>query len=92
MRELELARKEFIQANVKVQNKTKIIFPKILCYYMKDCSFQIAKLLKMVIECMSETVQGAIHEFLKGKYDDCIVWSKYNSSFRYLIHKELARQ
>ncbi|KAI0502236.1 hypothetical protein KFK09_017183 [Dendrobium nobile] len=92
LRELELARKEFIQANVKVQNKTKIIFPKILCYYMKDCSFQIAKLLKMVIECMSETVQGAIHEFLKGKYDDCIVWSKYNSSFRYLIHKELARQ
>lgn len=91
MQELELARREFIQTNVKVQNKAKIILPKILCHYMKDCSFEISKLLNIVIECMPEAVQGVFHEFLREKTDDdCIVWSKYNSSFRYMIHKEVA--
>lgn len=93
--DLELARKEFIQANVKakIKNKTKINLPKILCYYMKDCSFEISKLLKMVIECVPEAAeQNVFSKCIEGRSDDCIVWLKYNSTFRFMICGDLANR
>ncbi|KAG0463233.1 hypothetical protein HPP92_021709 [Vanilla planifolia] len=90
MQELAVARKEFIQANVKVQENKKITLPKILYYYMKDMCFEVSKFLEMVIEQMPEAEQGFIQESLNGISDDCIEWLHYKSSFRYLIHRDLA--
>ncbi|KAK8936436.1 hypothetical protein KSP39_PZI011779 [Platanthera zijinensis] len=90
LRELENARTEFIRANVKARSKTKIFLPKILSYYMKDCSLEAPKLLKMVNECMLEAGQGSAGERIKKRTDDCIVWLRFDSTFRYIICRDLA--
>ncbi|KAK8963038.1 hypothetical protein KSP40_PGU010223 [Platanthera guangdongensis] len=90
LRELENARTEFIRANVKARSKTKIFLPKILSYYMKDCSLEASKLLKMVNECMLEAGQGSAGKRVEKRTHDCIVWLRFDSTFRYIICRDLA--
>eukprot|EP00268_Persea_americana_P055700 TRINITY_DN6498_c0_g2_i5.p1 TRINITY_DN6498_c0_g2~~TRINITY_DN6498_c0_g2_i5.p1 ORF type:complete len:555 (-),score=119.44 TRINITY_DN6498_c0_g2_i5:347-2011(-) len=89
--ELELAREEFIQVSVSIRKETKIILPKILYYYAKDASLDLCEIMEMVCDCMPEAQRAAIKSCLKGRPEKCIEWLSYNSSFRYLIHKELAK-
>ncbi|PKA56571.1 hypothetical protein AXF42_Ash015344 [Apostasia shenzhenica] len=91
LQDLELAMREFIQSNVKIKRKRKIIIPKILSYYMRDGSFETSKLLRVVAENMPEMEKGQIQQCLRGSCYNCIIWSQYNSSFRFMIHRDLAK-
>lgn len=85
-----MAKEEFIQARVYVHKQTKIYLPRILQYYAKDMSLAMSELLDDVGECLPVTQQNAIRNFVKGRPEKYVHWSDQTSSFRYLIHKEIA--
>ncbi|KAF6160914.1 hypothetical protein GIB67_025449 [Kingdonia uniflora] len=88
---LKLAKHEFIEASVCIYKGTKVILPKILYYFAKDISLNFEGLLEIVQSCMSESHQKDLEKCLKGKPDKCIEWSSYNSTFRYSLHRDLAK-
>ncbi|KAK6130573.1 hypothetical protein DH2020_035665 [Rehmannia glutinosa] len=90
--DLKVAKEEFIRATVYVHKQTKVYMPKILQFYAKDMSLGMAALLEVVSECLPEAQHKAIGKFVKGRPEKCVYWLEYSSSFRYLIHKEIAER
>ncbi|KAG6408462.1 hypothetical protein SASPL_131475 [Salvia splendens] len=88
--DLNIAKEEFIQATAYVHKQKRLHLPKILQYYAKDMSLSTAALLKVVGDCLPEYQQKSIDRFLKGRPEKCLCWLEESSSFRYLIHKEIA--
>uniref|UniRef100_A0A1D1YT63 Ferrochelatase n=1 Tax=Anthurium amnicola TaxID=1678845 RepID=A0A1D1YT63_9ARAE len=91
LKELEIAKDEFIQANVSMHKETKIILPKILQYYAKDASMDLSTMLEIVHDCMPEIPQKIIQRFIRGRPEKCVGWLPYKSNFRYIIHRDLAK-
>ncbi|TVU10066.1 hypothetical protein EJB05_43574, partial [Eragrostis curvula] len=87
--QLELARTEFIQANVMVR-KQVLLLPKVLHYYAKDASLELRHLVELVCESMSEAQQQEAQRCLRRRVDKCVEWLPYKSSFRYVVHRDLA--
>uniref|UniRef100_A0A5B6ZJR4 DUF547 domain-containing protein n=1 Tax=Davidia involucrata TaxID=16924 RepID=A0A5B6ZJR4_DAVIN len=88
--DLKLAKQEFIQASVYISKETKIFLPKILGYFAKDMSLSVPELLEVVNGCLSDVQQKAIRRCVKGRPDKYIHWMPQSSTFRYVIHRELA--
>ncbi|KAL3618424.1 hypothetical protein CASFOL_038745 [Castilleja foliolosa] len=88
--DLNVAKEEFIQATVYVHKETKIYLPKILCYYGIDMSIGMTELLEVVSGCLTGVRQKAIKTCVKGRPEKCVYWLEQSSSFRYLIHNEIA--
>ncbi|XP_042381534.1 uncharacterized protein LOC121974505 isoform X1 [Zingiber officinale] len=89
--DLEIARAEFIQANVSVMKETKIMLPKILHYYAKDACMELLDLLKMICSHVSDPNRKAIQACCRRKPDKFVEWSSFKSSFRYIVHTDLAK-
>lgn len=90
--ELELAKAEFVQLNVSVRKEKKIVLPKILYYYAKDANLELSGLMEMVCDRMPEAQRKAIKGCLKRRLDKCVEWSPSKSTFRYLVHRDLAKE
>ncbi|XP_010927287.2 uncharacterized protein [Elaeis guineensis] len=90
-KELELAKAEFMQANVSVRKEQKIVLPKILYYYAKDAYMELSGLMEMVCDSIPDAQRKAIKGCLKRRLDKCVEWSPYKSTFRYLVHRDLAK-
>ncbi|XP_030513425.1 uncharacterized protein LOC115727353 isoform X1 [Rhodamnia argentea] len=88
--DLKLAKEDFIQANVYIHKESKIFLPRILYYFAKDMSLTMPGLLDVVKECLSEGQQQTIQKCMKGRLDKYVNWMPHNSTFRYVIHRELA--
>lgn len=88
--DLKVAKEEFIQSTVYIHKQTKIYLPKILRYYAKDISLDMAELLEVVCGCLPVTQQKAIRKFVKGRPEKYVYWLEQSSSFRYLIEKEVS--
>ncbi|KAL3619849.1 hypothetical protein CASFOL_034761 [Castilleja foliolosa] len=89
--DLKIAKEEFIGTMVQVHHKQrKVNLPKILQYYAKDMSLGIGALLEVVAECLTWTQRDAIGIISEGRPEKCVYWLEQSSSFRYLIHKEVA--
>ncbi|KAL5221207.1 hypothetical protein ABZP36_025920 [Zizania latifolia] len=87
--QLDQARTEFIQASV-IAKKQTIFLPKILHHYAKDATLELPGLVEMACESMSEAQQKEIRQCLRRRIDKCVEWIPYKSSFRYIIHRNLA--
>ncbi|XP_041022050.1 uncharacterized protein LOC121263302 [Juglans microcarpa x Juglans regia] len=90
-RDLRLAKEEFIQTRVRIHKEMKIFLPKVLYYFAKDMSLSMHELLEVVYENLPEVRQKAIKKCMKGKVDKYIHWLPHSSTFRYVIHGELAK-
>ncbi|XP_010270620.1 PREDICTED: uncharacterized protein LOC104606899 isoform X2 [Nelumbo nucifera] len=90
--ELRVAKEEFVQVSVHIQKGMKIILPKILYYFAKDASLNLSGLLEMIHECVSETQKKSIVRCIKGRLDKHIAWAPQDSAFRYMIHRDLAKE
>ncbi|XP_010264345.1 PREDICTED: uncharacterized protein LOC104602375 isoform X2 [Nelumbo nucifera] len=93
MEELEIAKKEYLQANVVVKKSRKVFLPKLLERYAKEASITSDDLLKWV----SLNVDKKLHDLI-GKCIDCkpkrktsqiVEWLPYNTRFRYIFAKDL---
>ncbi|XP_062194739.1 uncharacterized protein LOC133897925 isoform X2 [Phragmites australis] len=83
--QLEVARTQFIQANVMVR-KQVLLLPKVLHYYAKDATLELRHLMELVCESMPEA-QRCLRV---RRIDKCVEWMPYKSSFRYVVHRDLA--
>ncbi|KAF3331236.1 hypothetical protein FCM35_KLT04590 [Carex littledalei] len=92
-KELEIAKSEFIMANVSVKKQNKILLPRMLYYYGKDASFELCDILEMICKCLPESQQRKDMEqlCLKKRVERYVEWLPYKSSFRYVVHRGLAQ-
>ncbi|EOY15853.1 Electron transporter, putative isoform 1 [Theobroma cacao] len=91
-RDLKLAMEEFIHSRVYIHKEMKIFLPKVLYHFAKDMSLDMKNVLEIVSGCVSEEQREFIQKCIKGRPDKYIHWLSQSSSFRYLIHGELAKE
>uniref|UniRef100_A0A6N2K3A7 DUF547 domain-containing protein n=1 Tax=Salix viminalis TaxID=40686 RepID=A0A6N2K3A7_SALVM len=89
--ELKVAKEEFIQSKVYVHKESKIFLPKILWYFGKDMSVDTEGVMEVISECLTQGQVKAMRKCMRGKANKCIHWLSQSSSFRYVIHGELAK-
>ena len=91
LQELKLAKQEYIQANVSIRKENKLTMPKLLYHYAKDANLELSDIIETICNSMPETRQAHMQRSSKGSLEKHIKWSPYKSTFRYLVHKELAK-
>ncbi|KAH7673992.1 Ternary complex factor MIP1 leucine-zipper-containing protein [Dioscorea alata] len=91
LQDLKLAKQEYIQANVSIRKGHKITMPKLLYHYAKDANLELSDIIETICNCMPETRQTHMQRNFKGSFDKHIKWSSYKSTFRYLVHRDLAK-
>ena len=84
--QLEAARTEFIQGSVVVR-KQALLLPKVLHYYARDAALELRHLVELVCESMPEDQRERCP---RRRADKCVEWMPYKSSFRYVVHRDLA--
>ncbi|PKU70722.1 hypothetical protein MA16_Dca025376 [Dendrobium catenatum] len=88
--ELNLAKKEYIQAKVSIQ-KSKIILPKLLYYYAKAASIELSNLIEMASCSMDADEQKAIRQCFQRNGRKSVKLSPFTTDFRFLFHRDLAK-
>ncbi|MQL70366.1 hypothetical protein Taro_002671, partial [Colocasia esculenta] len=91
LKELEIAKDEYVQSSVSVHKEAKITLPKILQYYAKDASMDLSSILEMVHSCMPEIPQKTIQRFIQGRTEKYVEWLPYKSNFKYTIRRDVAK-
>ncbi|KAH0727514.1 hypothetical protein KY289_003468 [Solanum tuberosum] len=87
--ELEVAKDDYIQANIRVHKEQKLVLPKNVESYVKEVNVSPSGLF--------ETIELALPSYLRKKFQQPkqqnlwkkIDWIPHNFSFRYLISSEL---
>jgi hypothetical protein len=88
--QLEAARTEFIRGSVAVR-KQALLLPKVLHCYARDAALELRHLVELVCESLSDAQQKQLQHGLRRRaVDKCVEWMPYKSSFRYVVHRDLA--
>ncbi|XP_008651603.1 uncharacterized protein [Zea mays] len=88
--QLEAARTEFIRGSVAVR-KQALLLPKVLHCYARDAALELRHLVELVCETLSDAQQKQLQLGLRRRaVDKCVEWMPYKSSFRYVVHRDLA--
>ncbi|KAH9327266.1 hypothetical protein KI387_007444 [Taxus chinensis] len=86
--ELEVAKKEYLQASIGFTAK-KVLIPKLLEWYMRDFAKDMESLLEWICEQLPSSLRTAVETCLKGKRDGYICQAievkPYEFDFRYLL-------
>ncbi|KAK2974999.1 hypothetical protein RJ640_012865 [Escallonia rubra] len=93
--ELELAKKEFLQANIVVKKSKKVFLPKLLERFGKEASIASENLLKWVTENVDQKLRDSIEKCIEcknKKVSQIIEWLPYSSRFRYVFSKDLTEK
>ncbi|XP_042511482.1 uncharacterized protein LOC122086611 isoform X2 [Macadamia integrifolia] len=92
--ELEVAKKEFLQANVVVKKSRKVFLPKLLERFAKEASINLDDLLSWISENVDKKLHDSIQKCIDcgRKTSQIIEWLPYNTRFRYMFGKELTEK
>lgn len=94
--ELEVAKKEFLQANIIVKKSKRVFLPKVLERYAKEASIPSDDLLNWVMENMEkklrDSIQKCIDRRTNKKTSQIIDWLPYSSRFQYVISKDFTEK
>ncbi|GMI76389.1 hypothetical protein like AT5G47380 [Hibiscus trionum] len=94
--ELEVAKREFLQANVVVKNSKKVFLPRVLERFAKEASISSDDILNWVTENADKKLHDSIQKCIDGKSkkksSQLIDWLPYNASFRYIFSKDLTEK
>ncbi|CAM6017859.1 unnamed protein product [Sphagnum balticum] len=96
--ELEVAKREFLQASVGIRGDSKVLLPKILDWYSRELMINSATLLEWVCQNVPGKLEARIRQCIEVKqlYNKssahCIQWSPYSFGFRYIFVQSLARR
>ncbi|XP_052490321.1 uncharacterized protein LOC105792060 isoform X2 [Gossypium raimondii] len=94
--ELEVAKREFLQANVVVKKSKKVFLPRVLERFAKEASISSDDILNWVAENVDKKLHNSIQKCIDGKSkkksSQVIDWLPYNSSFRYILSKDLTEK
>lgn len=93
-KELESAKREFLQASIGFQSDKKVLLPKILEWYTREASISSNSLLDWVSQYLDEKEKEIMLKCVQSKphksTSHCIEWVSYNFNFRYLFERDLA--
>lgn len=91
--ELEIAKREFLQANVIVKKSRKVFLPKLVERYCREATMSMDDLLGWVMQNVDKKIHDSIQKCLDGKSSkkasQIIEWLPYSSRFRYMFSKDL---
>ncbi|KAJ7944736.1 Protein of unknown function, DUF547 [Quillaja saponaria] len=91
--ELEVATREFLQANLVVKKSRKVFLPKVIERYAREASISSDDLLKWVMETVDKKLHDSIQKCIDSrssrKASQVIDWLPYSSRFRYMLAKDL---
>lgn len=94
--ELEVAKKEFLQANISVKKSRKVFLPKLLERFGRESSISSDDLLKWLIENVDKRLRDLILKCIDHKVNKkashVIEWLPYNPRFRYVFSKDLTEK
>ncbi|KAJ1290227.1 hypothetical protein BS78_02G226900 [Paspalum vaginatum] len=89
--QLEAARTEFIRGSVVVRRQA-LLLPKVLHYYARDAALELRHLVELVCDSLPDAQREEVRQQhgLRRRADKCVEWMPYKSSFRYVVHRDLA--
>lgn len=94
--ELEMAKKDYLQANVVVKKSNRVLLPKIVERYAKEASVSSENLLSWVCENIDKKLHGSIQKCIEStsgrKASNITEWLPYDIRFRYVFTKELTEK
>ncbi|XP_044485716.1 uncharacterized protein LOC123211202 isoform X2 [Mangifera indica] len=91
--QLDVAKREFLQANVVVKKSRKVFLPKVVERFAREACISSDDLLKWVTENVDKKLQDSIQKRIDQKSNkkasQIIEWLPYSSRFRYVFSKDL---
>ncbi|KAH9566253.1 hypothetical protein CY35_04G121600 [Sphagnum magellanicum] len=95
--ELEVAKREFLQASVGIRGDNKVVLPKILEWYSRELVINSAVLLEWVCQTVPGKLEAQIRQCIKNQKSNrspahCLQWMPHNFGFRYIFVHDLARR
>ncbi|XP_019251845.1 PREDICTED: uncharacterized protein LOC109230763 isoform X2 [Nicotiana attenuata] len=87
--ELEVAKDEYIQANVRVHKEQKLVLPKNVESYIKEVNLCPSGLFETIEQALPSYLRKEIQQPEQRKLWKKIDWIPHNFTFRYLISSEL---
>ncbi|KAL5181782.1 hypothetical protein HKD37_01G002612 [Glycine soja] len=91
--QLNIAKREFLQANVVVKKSSKVFLPKLVERFSREASISLDDLLGWVMESVDKKLHDSIQKCLDRKSNkkssQIIEWLPYSSRFRYMFSKDL---
>jgi len=91
VQELEVAKDEYIRANLGVRKDQKILLPKLIESFSKDSGLCPNGVMDMIIESLPESLRKSVKKCQLAKSRKCIEWIPHNFTFRYLISKDMMK-
>lgn len=90
-KELEIAKRDYLQAAVGISTKNKIIIPKVLDWYLLDFAKDLESMLDWVCLQLPDDLRNETVKCLERKgrepLSQLVQVTPYDFSFRYLIHR-----
>ncbi|KAL9673488.1 hypothetical protein QQ045_029746 [Rhodiola kirilowii] len=87
--ELEAAKDEYIQLGLKVHKEHKILLPKKVELFAKDCDLNTAAFVELLEPFLPSSVRRTIKQKQRVNLWKSIRWIPHNFAFRYLFSNEL---
>lgn len=89
--ELEVAKEEYIQSNVKLHKEQRLLVPKNVEHYMKEMGLYPAGIAEVVDYSMLDSLRKNFQKPQHGKLWKKIEWIPHIFTFRFLLSYELIK-
>ncbi|KAL8060490.1 hypothetical protein ABFX02_02G027600 [Erythranthe guttata] len=86
--ELEMAKEEYIQMNIKIYKEQRLLVPKNVECYVKEMGLSQSGLAEMLEHSMPHSSVKSSH---RGKFSKKVDWIPHNFAFRFLLSNELVQ-
>lgn len=91
--ELNIAKREFLQANVIVKKSRKVFLPKLVERFSREASISIDDIFGWAMESVDKKLRDSMQKCLNSKSgkkpSQIIEWLPYSSRFRYVFSKDV---
>ncbi|RDX64501.1 hypothetical protein CR513_56938, partial [Mucuna pruriens] len=91
--QLNIAKREFLQANVIVKKSKKVFLPKLVERFSREASISVDDLFGWVMESVDKKLRDSMQKCLNPKSSkkpsQIIEWLPYSSRFRYVFSKDV---
>ncbi|KAL2254710.1 UNVERIFIED_CONTAM: hypothetical protein Sindi_0265700 [Sesamum indicum] len=87
--ELEMAKEEYIQMNIKLHKEQRLLIPKNVEYFIKETGLSPSGVAEMLEQSMPDSMKNNFHQPQQGKFWKKLEWIPHNFTFRFLLSNEL---
>ncbi|KAL2477198.1 hypothetical protein Fot_46212 [Forsythia ovata] len=89
--ELEIAKEEYIQSNVRLHKEQRLLVPKNVEYYVKEMGLYPAGIAEVIEHSMLDSLRKNFQQPQQGKLWKKIEWIPHNFTFCFLLSNELIK-